>query len=433
MILTQKVNSIDIKKTKENTTGLMGLSWIYHLAKHYGVCSDIEKIFPRKKSNREINAEKKIMSCALMMLAGGEKIEDIEKLRADKAFIGSLGWNSMVSPDAFLEYLAIIRNGGRIRKLNEIEVIKAMQKSELDDFTYDNDATYFNSGKDCAEWSYKEEKQMSALLGFLPELSGLCITMDYRPGNISPASGIENQIRKAVKLAKQAGKRIARVRIDSAGYKKKIMKRCHQENIKFFIVADKDKAVMNTIHNDIHSSTWKEVPERNGVEYSTCRYWLMDKDAPIETRMLVLRWHNPDPTLFDQSKYCYRAIVTNDFEINALEWLAFQDGRMASENYNKEIKTGLSCNYTPSHDFNKNRNYFLVGILAYNILQIMKLFYFEEHAKKWTIKTVRFWFIQTCGRVVKHARKVVCNLINCTDLTYSLFQGCLKKVVVDTT
>lgn len=432
MILTQKFNTIDIKKTKENTTGLMGLSWTYHCARHYGLSKDIEHLFITKKSNREISAEKKIMAGALTMLAGGEKVEDIEKLRADSALIGSLGWKNMVSPDTLLDFLAVKRNGGQIRKLNEIEVIKAMRQSELDEFTYDNDATYFNSQKNCADWSYKEEKQMSALLGFIPELSGLCLTMDYRPGNISPADGIENQIRKAIKLAQKAGKRIARIRIDSAGYKKKIMKLCHREKVKFFIVADKDRAVMNTINSDIHSSTWEAVPEHDGLEYAVCKYWLMDQDGPIATRLLVLRWDNPDPTLFDQSKYCYRAIVTNDFEIEALEWLAFQDGRMASENYNKEIKTGLSCDYTPSHDFYKNRNYFLMGILAYNILQIMKLFYFDEHAKKWTIKTVRYWFIQTCGRLVKHARKVVCNLINCTNLTYSLFQKCLSIAVLNT-
>ena len=139
----------------------------------------------------------------------------------------------------------------------------------------------------------------------------------------------------------------------------------------------------------------------------------------------MLRWKNPDVTLFDQSPYCYHAIGTNDNEISSMEWLEKHNGRMNSENYNKEVKSGFNCDYAPSHDFEMNRCYFLLGILAYNAMQVMKLFYLSGIARKWTIKTLRYHFINVCGKVIKTARRYICKIINVTDGTFELFRSCL--------
>jgi len=427
MILTQNLSQVDIKKTEESVTGKMGLAWAYHMLKDFGLIERIEEKYLEKRSNREADAQRKILALALMLMIGGEKVEDLEVLRQDKAFVGSLGWESIVSPDTMLNYLGIRKNGAKLRQINEIATLESMIRSEIEEFTYDNDATYFNSEKDCATYSYKKEKQMSALLGFIAEL-GICLTMNYRPGNVSPADGILNQLRKTIMLAKSAGKRIARFRSDSAAYNKKILKLCAKENIKYFVTVDKNCSVLARI-KEISSKPWKPLPNQPGKEYAEIRNWMMDEEF-IEMRLLVLRWENPDPTLFDQSKYCYHVIGTNDMEIEALEWLKTHNGRMGSENYNKEVKTGFSGDYTPSHDFVKNRNYFLICILAYNATQILKMFYLGENARSWTIKTIRYWFLETCGKFVKHARKIICNIINATEETFELFKICLSRIVI---
>jgi hypothetical protein len=142
----------------------------------------------------------------------------------------------------------------------------------------------------------------------------------------------------------------------------------------------------------------------------------------------ILRWLNPQPDLFKQDKYCYHAIGTNDNEIEAMAWLEFHNGRMNSENYNKELKEGLNAGYAPSHDFNTDRFYFLLNVLAYNVLQAMKLFYLGEEAKTWTVKTLRYWFIQICGKIVRTGRKYYCKIINATEETFALFQHCLSRL-----
>lgn len=429
MILAQNLWQVDIKKTNEEVTGKMGLGWAYHMLKDFGLIETIESKYTEKGSNRETEAERKILAAVMMLMSGGEKVEDLEVLRQDKAFVGSLGWKSMISPDTLFNYLEIKRNGGKLRQINEESGLTAMKRVELEEFTYDNDATYFNSNKECAQYSYQKEKQMSALLGFIAEI-GICLTMDYRPGNVSPADGILNQLRKAIQLTKEIGKKITRFRSDSAAYNKKIFRLCDKENIKYFVTVDKNSSVLTRI-KEISSKAWNSLPEQAGTEYAEITNWMMDnQEGYVEMRLLVLRWENPKPDLFNQEKYCYHVIGTNDKKVKPLDWLEIHNGRMSSENLNKEVKTGFSGDYTPSHDFNKNRNYFLLCVLAYNATQILKLFYLGERAKSWTIKTIRYWFLKTCGKFVKHARKIICNIINATEETYNLFKTCLSRLVI---
>ncbi|ETR65562.1 MAG: hypothetical protein OMM_06003 [Candidatus Magnetoglobus multicellularis str. Araruama] len=208
MILTKELSQVTLEKSEENVTSKTGLSFVYHSMKDFGLNDSINDIFShyRKKSNREIEPEKKIIASCLSTIAGGERVSDLEVLRADKAFLGSIGWDSMVSQDALHEWMGFSRNGARVRRIIEASALETMIKSELKKFIYDNDAMYYESDKNSAAYSYHKTKEFSGLLGFLPEL-GICNTVDFRPGNISPCTGVFNQLRKANKQAKSVGKK----------------------------------------------------------------------------------------------------------------------------------------------------------------------------------------------------------------------------------
>jgi Transposase DDE domain group 1 len=303
-----------------------------------------------------------------------------------------------------------------------------MRESAVEEFTFDNDATYFDSEKDSAAYSYQMRKQYSGLLGFIPELK-ICNTVDFRPGNISPGTGILNQLRKAAAQAKLAGKRISRFRSDSAAHQDRIFGFCEGESVLYFISLDKNAAVMECIRA-LKAGMWRPVEDPDGslerkTEWAESVY-VTNKGSAM--RMLVLRWLNPKPDLFEPEKYCYHAIGTNDNEIEAMAWLEFHNGRMNSENYNKELKEGLNAGYAPSHDFDTDRFYFLLNVLAYNVLQVMKLFYLGQEARTWTVKTLRHWFIEVCGKIIRTGRKYYCKIINVTDETFALFRQCLSQL-----
>jgi len=298
-----------------------------------------------------------------------------------------------------------------------------MRDSELAEFTYDNDATYIDSNKISAEFSYQKERQFSGLLGFIAELD-ICITADFRKGNISPCDGILNQLRKAISQAKTAGKRVTVFRSDSAVHSNEIFRECDKEGVKYYISLCKNTSVKEII-GSIGKNKWKKLSGRYDGREEEYTETIYITNGGESVRMLVLRWKNPNITLFDENPYCYHVIGTNDNDIPSMEWLEKHNGRMNSENYNKEIKSGFNCDYTPSHDFEMNRGYFLLGILAYNMVQVMKLFYLGDMARKWTIKTMRYHFINVCGKMIRTGRKYLCKIINVTEDTFELFRSCL--------
>ena len=147
----------------------------------------------------------------MMMASGGSRVEDVEVLRADAGLLRSLGWDDMVCADTVLNFIGSRRNNGRNRLVNEALAIKAM--------------------------GMVKEKQFSALVGVIAE-RGIINTIDYRPGNISPATGILSQLRKACRQAKEGGKGLNGLGSDSAAYQSGLMTFRDVEGIDYYISID---------------------------------------------------------------------------------------------------------------------------------------------------------------------------------------------------
>ena len=115
----------------------------------------------------------------------------------------------------------------------------------------------------------------------------------------------------------------------------------------------------------INEFSWLVLKGRYEDRFFEETYWaeaayVVSKGYKI--RIMISRWRNPDPTPFDASPYCYHVIATNNWEIDPMDWLEVHNGWMGTiEHCHKELKAGLGCDYTPSHDFEKNRGYFLLS------------------------------------------------------------------------
>ncbi len=427
MRLANNLSKVTLKKSEDAVTGKMGLSFLTHAMKDFGIKRMISDEYVCG-SNREIGYFEKIMAGVMARVAGGDRVEDVENLRVDVGLLESLGWDEIMSADTYLNMIKNKRSNAKQRRVNNAMVIKALGQIEERELTYDNDATYFDSDKDSAQYSYQKTKQFSGLVGCIAEL-GMINTVDFRRGNVSPISGIKNQLKKAVGQAITAKKLIKIFRSDSAAYQMDIMAYCDAQEINYFISADKDNAVKRTIKS-IRSSQWQKLSGEHAKNENT--QWAQTQHVMsrgFKVRMLVLRWENPDPTLFESSPYCYHAIVTNDMEIKPMEWLTMHNGRMGTiEHVHAEIKSALGCDYAPSHDFEKNRGYFLIGVLAYNMMVVFKKFYMGSSTISWKLKAVRYQFINVCGKIVKSGRKFCCKIINVTDEVFALYVNCKSKL-----
>ena len=331
-----------------------------------------------------------------------------------------------MSADTMREFLKQKINNNKQERINEALVIKALKQAEEKEFTYDNDATYIDSEKECAEWPYQGKRQMSGLLGYIAEL-GICATAEYRRGNVSPADGVIEQLRRMIRMAKKARKKVKIFRSDAVAYNNEIIRVCNREKIKYYISARKAENVQELIAS-IKEKEWQQLPtEYPAGRECAERAHITQKGETM--RLLVIRWERRERDLFED-KYCYHAIATNDKDISISDWLIAHNGRMNSENYHKEIKYGFNGSYTPSHDFQLSRGYFLLNVLAYNMVQIFKLFYLGKDTAQWTIKTLRYRFLYVCGKIVKTGRGYYCKIINVADSVYELFERCLARLII---
>jgi len=288
-MITRKPGTILLEKTREITAGRVGLHWVSGSMRHSGLKKKIEYRFRSRKSNREKTAWEKIEAAVLTILSGGSCVEDLEYLRADAGLVHSLGKKDMISADTLLRFMGKKRTGEQLIKSIHDSAQIALSRYRGAELTYDNDATYFNSNKDCATYSYQKEKQMSGLLGYIAELNGLCITAQYRAGNVSPAHDILEDLKQARLLCKKSGQRLTRFRSDSAAHNFDIFKYCDQHDINYFVTLDKNSVTKREV-NALARSRWNKLPETEDVEWAEYTHAMnRGKKNGLAMRALVLR------------------------------------------------------------------------------------------------------------------------------------------------
>ena len=422
-MVPKNINQVELKRVKRNITGRAGLSWIAGMLKNIGFFEEIDRISPVEgKSNNELAMSKKMMSEIMSRIDGASAIEDVEVLRKDRGLRRITG-ERIVSADTIRNILKGEKTERIIKGANRWLVVKALKASKIEELTYDNDATYMESRKGSASYSYRETKDHSGLLGFIAELN-LCVTMDFRTGRISPKEGIKEQIEKVIAITKEAGKKLCRVRIDSAGHKNEIFNLCEREGIKYYITLAQNKNVKELIHN-IKESEWKK-SKGTDREYAESVY-VTNKGAMM--RMIAIRWEKKEQMELFSDRYSYHVVGTNDNDNDGEHIMEIHAGRMGSENYNKELKGGYNCEWSPSNNFRMNGNYFYMGVLAYNCVEIVKRFFIRDvEVEKYRIKRFRQWFIKMSGKIVKSGRKYYFHLINVTDKSYEMAENIWRRL-----
>jgi hypothetical protein len=408
--IQQTILPFQLKETKDCMTSRSGLSVYFEAAIRFGLTERIRNIFPRPGSNRGHNAHDIIMSLILTLLAGGQHMNDIREIAQDTALLKLCGIRKVPSPDAIARFLV---KPGNLRLVNFLVAYlnkKILDRIPTNTLTVDIDATLIASEKRDAAMTYEGFTGYCPMLTF-ESSSGLCLLGEFRDGNASPASDILEHLKYANRLIKKSGKLLEKFRSDSAAYNHKIFDYCVKEGILFYVVADHDSAVMAAI-KDIPETDWKPHYDKDGSrttdkEYATTVHVLNASSNAFT--LVVQRWLNPQMDLFEQDKYCYHIITTNDYNSEGLEIIHCYNGRSNAENFIKEIKNGVALDTIPTGELYSNKVYFAIGLLAYNLSIGFKDFLPEEF-KRSTLATLRFYLVSIPGKVVLHGRHLILKL-----------------------
>ena len=398
-----------IEKSEEKITSHAGLILTSEFYEYHGLDKLVNLIFPKPGSDIGYMANNFVVSLLLMQIGGGEALAHVKRLSEDKPLMKLL--NMQIPKPAtigrWLERTYSKAYDG-LETINNYVFEIVLSNDKRTEYTFDPDATAIASEKESAKMTYEGFTGYMPMLGCLAEIP-LFIVDDFREGNVSPSTDALPILEKAIKNMPE-GKEIARLRSDSAWYQAAIINYCQSKGIKFTITADKDKAVMEAVLN---IKEWKPCRDKdgklNGREYGETSHSMeKTKDG---FRLVVQRW-KPESERKDLPEYFYYVIATNyDYdELLCQEVIYWHNSRANSENYNKEIKLGFGMEHIPCQDFGANAMYFRIGILAYNLIIAMKELLLPEEFKKKTIKTMRWLWVNTWGKLIRHSGKLILKL-----------------------
>jgi hypothetical protein len=370
------------------------------LARAVGVWEEVDRVLEGPKSGRGYRPREFVQALVWMLHAGGRRLEDLRELGAEQEVLGELGLEAVPDAGTVGDWLRRQGQAGAeaIQQVSR-RLVEACLRSELEEVILDVDATEIEAEKQEAQWTYNHVQGYMPLLGYV---NGVCVGHEFREGNQSPGAGIL-KFAQSCEATLPEGKRIY-FRSDSAAYQAEVINHYSRPGRSFTITADLDAAVKREIRN-LPEATWApyRTPEGIATDREIAETVHTMNATEQAFRLVVLWWPNPQPSLSEADRYCYHAVATNREEpASMMIWK--HNGRGNSENWHKELKSGLGMEQMPCGQFEAIALYFAIGVLAYNLAQVLKRRVLPEAYRTVTVATLRWKLYRLAGKLVRHAR-----------------------------
>jgi hypothetical protein len=398
--VAQLILPIKIERSPERLTSLSGLVVLEEMARGMGLWEEVDRALEGPKSGRGYQPREFVQALVWMLHAGGRRLEDLRELRAEHEVLKELGLESVPDAGTVGDWLRRQGEAGaEAMKPVHQKVIAPCLAAEGEELLLDVDATEIEAEKQDAPWTYNHVQGYLPLVGYV---NGVCVGYQFREGNQSPGVGIL-EFARSCEAALPEGKRIY-FRSDSAAYQAAVINYYRRPGRTFSITADQNRAVKREIQH-LPESAW--APYRTADGTATDRQIAETVHSMNGTeeafRLIVLRWPNPQPNLFESSSWCYHVVATNRKE-SALEVIWKHNGRGQSENWHKERKLGIGMEQMPCGQFEANAMYFAIGVLAYNLAQVLTRRVLPASYGTATVATLRWKLYRLAGKLVRHAR-----------------------------
>ena len=406
---------VTIKKTRTKITPRAGLILIEKVARELGLDQLLSYHFGRlKKRARGLRVSRQVLDLASMLIDGGVRIEDMKQLTADKAWQAIREKAKAMAPRTARDLLYRFDE----RAVKRFEVMESQMTQRLakrhttgDIVTIDADATFIAAHKKESKMSFHGKQGYYPMLGFWAEKQ-IALQGEFRQGNETPSSRALAFLKKCERGIPQGITR-RRVRADAAWFQAEVMDYCDDRSIDFAIGGVQNEAMLQVI-GMIPAGQWEPWAVEGGAE--ALRLHPFRKEWEIAEsvysfehgrkayRVVVIRKPYPQLDMFKGIICDYRIIMTNmDWEKRRLlEWYW---ERCNSENWIKELKYGFGLNQFPCSRYLPNEAYFHIVLLAYNLVQALKLLELDFGWRYVTVKTLRYHLIHVAGLLVRHARR----------------------------
>jgi len=416
-------------------TSQAGLLIVAELAAALGLPEATERAVSVKQRNRGYSEWEFTESLLLMMLAGGDCVDDLSKLAADEGLVRGLG-HEIPSPSSAKKHLYgfhddsldeshshqrelmpsfVPPENGPLLGLEQVNrhlVRQAQRSNPQRTATLDHDGTIIGSTKRVAATTYKGEK------GYQPSIilwveQDLIVADEFRDGNVPAGNNVLRVARRAFDALPEGVQRVY-YRADSASYNHELLNWLRDDG------NGNSRAIfgISAIMSPELRKAAVAVEEWHADPDDACRSWGEIDFVPSAPsvkkgrkpdRYLAIRIRPRQRELFaDGSEEKYLAIVTNDFERDGLEIIKWHREKAGTiEHVNHVLKNELAVGVLPCERFGSNAAWLRLNVLAYNLLSVLRHTALPKELRTARPKRLRFLVFNQAAEIIHHARRLI--------------------------
>jgi Transposase DDE domain group 1 len=427
-------------------TGHAGVPGLIEAFRLTGTAAVIDREVKLKQRQRGLSASEMVESLLAMWAAGGERAEDLDTFREDKALAVLLGHALPAAQTArdFLaqfhaEDLPLLQDGKSsvaaetaplvgLATANAELILDLQCRRPVKTATLDVDATVIACDKRAAKRAYDGHRGYQPVLALWAE-QDVIVADEFRDGNVPAGSGNRRVVEKAI-AALPGGIAKIYLRGDSALYEHELMGWLDGQGIGYAISADMSPQLAECIAA-LPNDHWK----RDGEERDAIREWAevnyvpsdgnWSKDAVSPRRYLAIRIRPRQGELLrDGTRVRHFCIVTNRSDPDTgsgLDLIRWHRGKAGTiEHAHDVILNELAGAALPSQKFGANAAWLRLNAILFNLLSAYKRVGLPEELHTARPKRLRFLLLNTVGKVVRHARET---LLRCAKLIAQRLAG----------
>jgi len=431
---------------QQGLTALAGIPLLLQAFRSLDLPRSVQRNVSTKQRQRGLDEAGYVESFLILNAAGGECLDDFAHLREDglKDLIG----HDLPSPEAARKFLYqfhedqlieraqqrlgagqvsyIPDESARLQGLGQVNtdlVRELAQRGEPQKIaTIDLDSTIIESWKKQALPTYQGGKGYQPMLALWAEMN-VIVADQFRDANV-PALQDPLTVARRAYQSLPASVTEYYFRGDAACYEKQLLGWLRNEQraegpsgpIQFAISVRMQASLKQHILR-LPSFAWKPYREESET-VSECadvlNYWPEAEDdkefGPL--RWVAIRVRKKQGDLFaDGSEAKHFAVVSNVWNWEPkrlLEWHREKAGTI--EAIHDVLKNELAAGVLPCGRFGANAAWLRLAVLTHNVMTALKRLALPEEYLSARPKRLRFLIFNTVGRIVHHARRVVCRI-----------------------
>lgn len=429
---------IDTELEESLITSRAGIPSLIEAFRLSGTAAVVDSTVKVKARKRGLSASEMVESLLAMWAAGGERAEDLDQFRKDKALVELIGHELPAAQTArdFLDRfhedgLPLLQDGPASvpSESAPLQGLAAANKELILDLqcrkpqriaTLDIDATVIHASKRSAKRAYDGERGYQPVLVLWAE-QDVIVADEFRDGNVPAGMGNLRIIQKAVATLPGKFDEI-RLRGDSALYEHDAMTWMDEHRIRYAISVRMSPQIKSCIEA-LPESHWRPAGEETDAirEWAEINYVPTDgnwsKEHATPRRYLAIRIRPRQGELLgDGTSIKHFAIVTNRNDPeggNGLDLIRWQRQKAGTiEHAHDVLMNELAGWCMPSQKFGANAAWLRLNVLLYNLLSAFKRVGLPEEIHDARPKRLRFLVLNTVGKVVRHARETLLRCAN---------------------